>query len=110
MNKVAVFILSLTLIAGAGTSSFAMSHMGGGKMMMMPKCSAGDPVVAVNMSTKMYRMHDKMDTSMHMGTKSKMAMQHGMMMHNMKMKHNMKLMCKSNADAMGAHMMKKNSM
>ncbi len=104
MNKVAVFILSLTLIAGAGTSSFAMSHMSGGKMMMMmPKCSAGDPVVAVNMNTKMYRMHDKM-SGMHMGAKGKMAMHRSMMMHNMKM------MCKSNADAMGAHMMKSSMM
>ncbi len=73
-------------------------------MMRMPKCSAGDPVVAVNMNTKMYRMHDKMDTSMHMGTKGKMAMHRSMMMHNMKM------MCKSNADAMGAHMMKSSMM
>lgn len=73
-------------------------------MMTMPKCAAGDRVVAVNMKTKMYMMHDKMTMGM-----KKDSMHKGMMMHNMKM------MCKSKADAMGAKMMKgsmmkKNSM
>ncbi len=87
---------SFAVLVVAGTSGFAMDNMSGA-MMTMPKCSAGDPMVAVNMKTKMYTMHDRM----HMGMKKSMSGMHkGMMMHNMKM------MCKSKADAMGAKMMK----
>jgi len=113
MNKLAAFIFSMTIVATAGTAGLAMSHMNGGAM-MMPKCSAGDPAVTVNMKNKMYMMGDKMHTGMsdsmgtHMGAKSNM-------MHKDKMMSNMRMMCKSKADAMGAHMvkgsmMKKNSM
>ncbi len=102
--------LSLTaaLIMGAASSAFAQTAMSGSSMhhsMMMPHCSSGNPVVMVNTKDKTYSMADK----------SHMAMMHksGMMMHKsgmtdkeMMMKNHMSMMCKSKADAMGAHMMK----
>ena len=98
MKNAITLVFSLAILAGVGTQGFAMSNMRG-SMMTMPKCSAGDQVVDVNMKTKMYVMHDKM----HMGMK-KNSMHKGMMMDNMK------LMCKSKADSMGAKMMKGSKM
>ena len=66
-------------------------------MMTMPKCAAGDPVVAVNTDTKMYMSQDEM--------KKKTAGMSQSDMQAMMAKNHMKMMCKSQADAMGAKMM-----
>ena len=65
--------------------------------MMKPTCATGDPVVGVNTSTKMYMTHDQM--------KAKMSGMSHDQIHAMMMKHHVKMMCKSQADAMGAKMM-----
>ncbi len=107
MNRILTTLsLSTALIVGAATSAFAQSTMRPSMMhgsmmrhsMMMPRCSSGDPVVMVNSQAKTYSMSDK----------SHMMMMHksGMMNKNMMMKNHMSMMCKSKADAMGAHMMK----
>jgi hypothetical protein len=67
-------------------------------MMAMPKCASGDSVVGVNMTTKMYMTSDQM--------KAKMAGMTADQKQAMMKKNNVKMMCKSQADAMGAKMMK----
>ena len=67
-------------------------------MMAMPKCASGDPVVGVNMTKKMYMTQAQM--------KSKMAGMTADQKQAMMKKYNVKMMCKSQADAMGATMMK----
>jgi len=96
MNRiVTAFSLITALIMGASSSAFAMNQMHGS--MMMPHCASGDPAVMVNTKGKTYTMADK----------SHMMMMHksGMMNKNTMMMHHMSMMCKSKADAMGAHMM-----
>jgi hypothetical protein len=66
-------------------------------MMAMPKCTSGDPVVGVNMTTKMYATQAEMKTKM---SGMSMAQKEAMMKKN-----NVKMMCKSQATAMGAKMM-----
>jgi len=85
------FISSQTVYAQSSSMSSS------GSMMTMPKCASGDPVVGVNMTTKMYMTQTQM--------KAKMA---GMTMDQkqaMMKKNNVKMMCKSQATAMGAKMM-----
>lgn len=98
MKKLAGVVLGLAVIASAGTSVLAQNRITGGAMEIVPKCKLGDPVVAVDMKTKMYMLHDKM----HMGS----AMERPVPMHHHIRLNNMKMMCKSKADAMGARMMK----
>ncbi len=86
-----VFAASMIL---AAQSAFAMDSMHGS---MMPKCAAGDPVVGVNMKTKMYMMHEQM--------KMKMAGMSKAKMNQMMMQNHVKMMCKSKATMMGAKMM-----
>jgi len=96
MNKIVTSLSLITaLIMGASSSAFAMNQMHGS--MMMPHCSSGNPAVMVNTKDKTYTMADK----------SHMKMMHnsGMMNKNTMMMHHMSMMCKSKADAMGAHMM-----
>jgi hypothetical protein len=66
--------------------------------MAMPTCASGDSVVGVNMTKKMYMTQAQMKTKMAGMTT---AQQQAMMKT-----HNVKMMCKSQADAMGATMMK----
>ncbi len=86
MKKLAYVVFGLSIIASAGTPAFAQDRIMGGAMQIVPKCNLGDPVVAVDMKTKMYMLHDKM--------------------HHHVTLNNTKMMCKSKADAMGARMMK----
>ena len=65
--------------------------------MMKPTCKPGDQVVGVNTQTKMYMTHDQM--------KAKMAGMSKDQIHAAMQQHHVKLMCKSQADAMGAKMM-----
>jgi hypothetical protein len=61
---------------------------------MMPKCASGDPVVGVNMTTKMYMTQAQM--------KAKSAGMTAAQKQAMMKKNNVKLMCKSDAASMGA--------
>ncbi|MFN2527315.1 MAG: hypothetical protein ABR584_01190 [Candidatus Baltobacteraceae bacterium] len=98
MNKLlaTVFAGALVLLA---QPILAMGSMHGSmhRSMMMPACAAGDPVVGVNMRTKMYMMHEQM--------KMKMAGMSQAKMNQMMMQNHMKMMCKSKAHMMGAKMM-----
>jgi hypothetical protein len=78
--------------------SYAQSSMStSAPMMAMPTCASGDSVVGVNMTKKMYMTQAQMKAKMSgMSMDQKQAM--------MK-KNNVKMMCKSQADAMGAKMM-----
>ncbi len=93
-------ILIAALFAGtvllAPPSLFAMDSMHGS--MMMPKCAVGDPVVGVNMMSKMYMTHAQM--------KAQMTGMSDAKIHQMMIDHHVKLMCKSKAEMMGAKMMK----
>ena len=63
-------------------------------MQAMPKCAAGDSVVGVNMTTKMYMTKSQMMAkSAGMSQSEKQAMM---------AKNHVKMMCKSEATAMGA--------
>lgn len=101
MNRILTTLsLSTALIVIATSSVFAQSMAPSSPMpgsMMKPQCSSGDPVVMVNTKNKTYWMADKSHMMMH---------QSGTMPKAMMMKRNMSMMCKSKADAMGAHMMK----
>ncbi|MEO6913420.1 MAG: hypothetical protein ABI182_05310 [Candidatus Baltobacteraceae bacterium] len=100
MKRLAAVIFAVTLFAVAGQAGLAMDSMHSSmhSSMMMPKCASGDPVVGVNMQTKMYMNHAQIKTKMAGMSKDKM--------HAMMMKNHMRMMCKSKADAMGAKMMK----
>lgn len=90
----AMSVLLISAQPGYAQSSMSTSA----PMMAMPKCASGDPVVGVNMTTKMYMTAAQMKTKMAgMTADQKQAMMQ---------KHNVKMMCKSKADAMGATMMK----
>ena len=63
-------------------------------MQAMPKCAAGDSVVGVNTTTKMYMTKSQMMAkTAGMSPSEKQAMM---------AKHHVKMMCKSEATAMGA--------
>lgn len=63
-------------------------------MSSMPKCAANDPMVGVNMTTKMYMTKSQMMAkSAGMSSAQKQAMM---------AKNHVKMMCKSQATAMGA--------
>ena len=67
---------------------------GGMASSMMPKCASSDPVVGVNMTTKMYMTQAQM--------KAKSAGMSPAQKEAMMKKNNVKLMCKSQATSMGA--------
>ncbi len=90
--------MAMSMLLGSMLPSQAQSSMSSSGHMMMPKCASGDSVVGVNMTKKMYMTQAQMKTKMAgMTADQKQAM--------MK-KNNVKMMCKSQADAMGATMMK----
>ncbi len=107
MNRILTTLsLSTALIVIATSSVFAQSMAPSSPMpgsMMKPQCSSGDPVVMVNAKNKTYWMADKSHMMMR---QSDTMHQSGTMPKAMMMKRNMSMMCKSKADAMGAHMMK----
>ncbi len=90
----------LTLAAAAflasAQPSLAMDSMHTSMMKMMPTCAASDPVVGVNMKTKMYMTHAQM--------KAKASGMSESQIHAMMRKNDVKLMCKSQAEKMGAKM------
>jgi len=87
---------ALALLAFSGQPVRAMDSMQS-SMMMMPTCASGDPVVGMNMMSKMYMTHDQM--------KMKMAGMSDSQMHAMMMKNHVKMVCMSKAKMMGARMM-----
>ncbi len=91
--------MGLSMFLVSVQPSYAQSSMStSAPMMTMPKCASGDAVVGVNMTTKMYMTQAQMKTKMAgMTTDQQQAM--------MK-KNDVKMMCKSQAEAMGAKMMK----
>jgi hypothetical protein len=98
MKKLGIVTFAAILLAVSSAPSFAASSgMHGSMMQKMPSCKAGDPMVGVNMKTKMYMTHDQM--------KAKMAGMSKDKMHMMMTKNHVKLMCKSQADSMGGKMM-----
>ena len=95
MHKLLVTVFAAALVVTAGP--VLADSMGSGSM-MMPSCAAGDSVVGVNMTTKMYMTTAQMKAkSMGMSTAQKQAMMQ---------KNNVKMMCKSKAMSMGAKPMK----
>ncbi|MBV9719832.1 MAG: hypothetical protein JOZ77_10965 [Candidatus Eremiobacteraeota bacterium] len=89
-------VLGIAMLMGAMQPALAQSSMSS-SMMAMPHCAANDPVVGVNMNTKMYMTRAQM-----------MAKSSGMtpaQKQAMMAKNHVKLMCKSQATAMGAKMM-----
>ncbi|MGA9275229.1 MAG: hypothetical protein WBV67_17245 [Candidatus Cybelea sp.] len=91
---IAMSMLLVSMQPGQAQSSMSTSS----PMMTMPKCASGDSVVGVNMMTKMYMTQAEM--------KSKMSGMSATEREAMMKKHDVKMMCKSQADAMGAKMMK----
>lgn len=91
-----LFAMSMFLV-GAQPSLAQSSMSSSSSMMTMPKCASGDPVVGVNMTTKMYMTQTQMKTKT---AGMSMAQKEAMMKKN-----NVKMMCKSQATAMGAKMM-----
>ncbi len=80
-------MLLVSMQPGLAQSSMSSS-------MAMPKCASGDPVVGVNMTTKMYMTQPQMQ--------AKSAGMTPMQKEAMMKKNNVKLMCKSQAVSMGA--------
>jgi hypothetical protein len=93
------FLLAAGMFMVSIQGAHAQSSMSSSNSMMaaMPKCASGDPVVGVNMNTKMYMTASEMKTKMSGMT---MAQKEAAMKKN-----NVKMMCKSQATAMGAKMM-----
>lgn len=86
-------ILTVGILFASALPTIAQGSMSS-SMPAMPKCAAGDPVVGVNMTTKMYMTQSQM-----------MAKSSGMTQSQkqaMMAKNHVKMMCKSQADAMGA--------
>jgi hypothetical protein len=95
------FTIPLALAGLILTSNVALaqSSMQSSMMAGMPKCAAGDSVVGVNTSTKMYMTGAQMKAaSANMTPEQKQAMMQ---------KNHVKMMCKSAATAMGAKPMVK---
>jgi hypothetical protein len=84
------------LLAGAQAVQAQTGSMQSGAMssMAMPKCASSDPVVGVNMTTKMYMTQAQMQAKSAGMTPSQKAA--------MMQKNHVKLMCKSQATSMGA--------
>ncbi len=100
MKRIAVILLLASGMVGANVlPSVADSMQSSSMMMATPKCAAGDPVVGMNMMTKMYMTHDQM--------KAKMAGMSQSQMQAMMAAHHVKMMCQSQAKAMGGKMMAK---
>jgi hydroxymethylglutaryl-CoA reductase len=92
-----VSLLAVGLFAAALRPSIAQDSMQSSSMMTtMPACASGDKVVAVNMNTKMYVTQDQM--------KKKTAGMSQPDVQAMMAKNHVKMMCRSQADAMGAKM------
>lgn len=90
-------VLTVGMLLATVVPSMAQSSMSS-SMAAMPKCASGDPVVGVNMTTKMYMTQSQMMAkSAGMTSAQKQAMM---------TKNHVKMMCKSQATAMGAKMMK----
>ncbi|MGA8097755.1 MAG: hypothetical protein WB810_03745 [Candidatus Cybelea sp.] len=95
---IAGLVLGIATLIGSTLPSLAQGTMSS-SMSSMPKCSASDPAVGVNMDTKMYMTKSQMMAkSAGMTTTQKQAMM---------AKHHVKMMCKSQATAMGAKEMTK---
>jgi hypothetical protein len=92
--------LALAAIIFSSQIASAQSSMQSSSMMSsMPKCAAGDSVVAVNTANKTYMtMAQVKVASANLTPTQKQAMM---------AKNHVKLMCKSQATAMGAKMMTK---
>lgn len=91
MRKLLVTAFAVAL---ASTAAPALADSMSSGSMMMPSCAAGDAVVGVNMTTKMYMTAAQMKAkTMGMSTAQKQAMMQ---------KNNVKMMCKSKAMSMGA--------
>lgn len=92
-------LIAVGMVLVSMQPSYAQSSMStSAPMMTMPKCASGDSVVGVNVTTKMYMTQAQM--------KTKMAGMTSDQQQAMMKKNNVKMMCKSQADAMGAKMMK----
>ncbi|HEY6449444.1 MAG TPA: hypothetical protein VIX60_02030 [Candidatus Cybelea sp.] len=90
-------LLGMAMLMGSIHPSLAQSSMSSSMSSAMPHCSANDPVVGVNMNTKMYMTRSQMMAkSAGMTSAQKQAMM---------AKNHVKMMCKSQATAMGAKMM-----
>jgi len=101
MKNVSALMLTSALLFAVSAPGLAqsMNNMKSApSSMMTPKCAAGDPMVGVNMNTKMYMTRGQMKMKMSGMSKSK---QDQMMMRN-----HVKMMCELKAQAMGAKMMK----
>jgi len=90
---ISALILSLVQSVHAQSTSSSMA---------MPACGASDPVVAMNMKTKMYRTQAQIQQKYPNESPEKMTA--------MMKAHNAQWMCKSKADAMGGKMMTGSSM
>ena len=100
MKRIAVMLLLASGMVAANVLPSAADSMQSSSMMTtMPKCAAGDPVVGMNMMTKMYMTHDQM--------KAKMAGMTQSQMQAAMTKNHVKMMCQSQAKAMGGKMMTK---
>ena len=96
----AVAVLGMAMLVGSVPPALAQSTMSSSmssSMGSMPHCGANDPVVGVNMNTKMYMTKSQMMAK----TSGMTAEQKQAMMA----KNHVKMMCKSQATAMGAKMM-----
>jgi hypothetical protein len=92
--------LGLAMLLGSTQASLAQSSMSSSmSSSALPHCAPNDPVVGVNMSTKMYMTKSQMMAK----TSGMSAAQKQAMMT----KNHIKMMCKSQATAMGAKMMTK---
>ena len=85
-----LFFICFTLSAAYAQSTGSMQS----GAMTKPTCKTGDPVVGVNTQTKMYMTSDQL--------KAKMSGMSPQQKQSAMQKHHVKLMCKSDADAMGA--------
>jgi hypothetical protein len=96
VHRLLVTAFAAALVAVAAPA--LADSMASSSMMMMPSCAAGDSVVGVNMTTKMYMTTAQMKAkSMGMSAAQKQAMMQ---------KNHVKMMCKSKAMSMGAKPMK----
>jgi hypothetical protein len=94
MKKLVMFCCASALIVSLSQPVHAQSTGGSATM---PSCSSGDPVVAMNMKTKMYRTEAQLKTKYPNSTPEQMS--------TMMKAHDAQWMCKSKADAMGGKMM-----
>jgi hypothetical protein len=90
-------LFAMGMLMGGIAPGLAQSSMSSSMSAAMPHCAANDPVVGVNMNTKMYMTKSQMMAK----TSGMTAAQKQAMMA----KNHMKMMCKSQATAMGAKMM-----